>query len=623
MALNKLVDSRDLRFILFEMLEVDTLNKYPKYGELDKGTMEEVLALAEKIAVEQVYPANAQADKIGVKYDPATKKVTVPEPFKPGLKAYHEAGFMAMAEEPELGGMGMPIALALSVSDIFTAASLAFTMYPGLTHGAAMLINTFGTQEQKDTYLEKMLTGVWGGTMALTEPEAGSDVGNLKTKAVKQADGTYRISGQKIFITAAENDVYENIIHPVLARIEGDPPGTKGISIFIVPKFLVNKDGSVGAKNDVVCTGTEHKMGIHASATCSMSFGDNGSCVGYLLGQERQGMKIMFQMMNEARLGVAMQGLSVSSTAYMHAVTYAKNRTQGVHVTQMLNPEAPKVAIIQHPDVKRMLLYMKSYVEGMRMLVYYLGHTINMHEVGDADMKKECMGLAEILIPIAKAGNTDMSVLVSSEAIQVYGGYGYCADYPVEQFMRDSKITAVYEGTNGIQSMDLTMRKILMNPEQYNYSVLKKRMAATLAKAKGVVEDRYLDLLDRGIKRLDEVIEMMKKQMGEGKFLHLFMNATPLQQAMFMLALAWLHIESLAVSMPRMKALVGDKKGPDREKFLEDNDEAAFYNGRVLSSQFYLGMEFPKYFGRIETLTFGDTSVIKAGANAFTGAPAE
>ena len=238
MALNKLVDSRDLRFILFEMLEVDTLNKYPKYGELDKGTMEEVLALAEKIAVEQVYPANAQADKIGVKYDPATKKVTVPEPFKPGLKAYHEAGFMAMAEEPELGGMGMPIALALSVSDIFTAASLAFTMYPGLTHGAAMLINTFGTQEQKDTYLEKMLTGVWGGTMALTEPEAGSDVGNLKTKAVKQADGTYRISGQKIFITAAENDVYENIIHPVLARIEGDPPGTKGISIFIVPKFL-------------------------------------------------------------------------------------------------------------------------------------------------------------------------------------------------------------------------------------------------------------------------------------------------------------------------------------------------------------------------------------------------
>jgi alkylation response protein AidB-like acyl-CoA dehydrogenase len=623
MALNPLVDSRDVRFVLFELLEVDKLTDTPVYSSLDRDIFEDTLSLAEKIAVEQVYPANAESDKIGVKYDPATKKVVVPAPFKEALKTYSESGFVAKTEDPELGGMGLPVALSVCCDEIFTAASLSFTTYPGLAHGAARLIQTFGTDELKKLYMEKMYAGQWGGTMCLTEPDAGSDVGNLKAKAVKQADGTYLITGQKIFITSGDNDVYENIVHPVLARIEGDPPGTKGISIFIVPKYRVKPDGSIGEFNDVTCTGIEHKMGIHASATCSLSFGDNGKCIGYLLGKERQGMKIMFQMMNEARLGVAMQGLALSSTAYMHAVTYARNRVQGVHVTQMLNPEAQKVAIIQHPDVKRMLLWMKSYVEGMRMLIYYLAHNINLDHISEGDAKKEACGLVEILIPICKAGCTDTALYVTSEACQVYGGYGYCADYPVEQYMRDSKITAIYEGTNGIQSMDLTMRKILMNPEQYNYTVWKKRVADTVAKARGVVEDKYIALVEKGMVKLDEVISMMKEQMGGGKFLHIFANATNLQQALFMLSLAWMHLWSLTVTVPKMKGLVGDRKGDDREKLLADNAEAAYYNGRVLSSQFYLGTEFPKYFGRIEALLFGETAVIKASDSAFTGAPLE
>jgi alkylation response protein AidB-like acyl-CoA dehydrogenase len=620
MALNPLIDSRDVRFVLFEMLEVDKMTEFPRYADYDRDMFEDTLDLAEKIAIEQVYPVNVEGDREGVKYNPETKEVKVPEGYKAAYRAFTEAGFVALPDEVETGGMGLPGPIAISCIEYIGAASIAFAMYPGLTHGAARLVKNFGTQEQKDLYLEKMFTGQWGGTMCLTEPEAGSDVGALKSRAVRQDDGTYLITGQKIFISSGDNDLVENMIHPVLARIEGDPAGTKGISIFIVPKYRVNPDGSLGEFNDVVCSGIEHKMGIHGSATCTLNFGDNGKCMGYLLGEQRKGMRIMFQMMNEARVGVGLQGLAISSTAYMHAVTYARNRLQGRHVTQMLSPDAPAVPIINHPDIARTLLWMKSYVEGMRMMTYYLSLNLNLEEVLEGEGKEEARALGELLIPICKAGNTDMSWFITAEAIQVYGGYGFCSDYPVEQLARDSKIMSLYEGTNGIQSMDLTMRKILMNPEQYNYSVFRKRVAETVAKSRGIVDDRYIDPVERGMERLDEVIEMMKTQMGEGKYLHLFMNATPLQQAMFMLSLAWMHLWSMMITLPKMKELVGDVKGEEREKLLEDNLEAAFYSGKVLSSQFFIGVEFPKYFGRIDSILNGDTAVIKASSAIFTGA---
>jgi hypothetical protein len=319
-----------------------------------------------------------------------------------------------------------------------------------------------------------------------------------------------------------------------------------------------------------------------------------------------------------------MQGLGNASAAYMHAVTYAKNRFQGVDVVQMLNPDAQLVTISKHPDVKRMLLWMKSHLEGERVLNYFLfmQHDIIKYDP-DETARKEAQGLLEILTPICKAGCTDKGVEITSMAMQTYGGYGFCKDYPIVRYMCDSKILAIWEGTNGIQSMDLTMRKILMNKEQYNYKVMKSRMEATLSKAKGVVEDKYLDLFARGIKELDEVIEMLKKQMSEGKFLNLFMHATPLQEAMYMLAIAWCHVWTLTLTTPKMKELVGDTKGPDREKLLADNAEAAFYTGKVLSSQFYLGTELPKYFGRIESLKFNEGAPIKASEATFTGALAE
>jgi len=286
----------------------------------------------------------------------------------------------------------------------------------------------------------------------------------------------------------------------------------------------------------------------------------------------------------------------------------------------MLNPEAKGVNIIQHPDVKRMLLWMKSYVEAQRMMIYYLYKNYELQQLTSGEEAKEAQGLVEIITPIAKAGCTDMAVEITSMATQCYGGYGYCGDYPVEQMMRNSKITAIYEGTNGIQSMDLTMRKILMNKDQYNYNVLKSRIQQTVDKAKGVVDDKYIDVVKRGVQKLDEVIEMLKGQMAGGKFLHLFANATSLQQAMYMLVIAWMHLWSLTISQPKMKALVGDKKGADRDQLLKDNFEAAFYTGKVLASQFYLGQEFYKYFGRIEALLSDESAVIKASDEIFTGA---
>jgi alkylation response protein AidB-like acyl-CoA dehydrogenase len=620
MSLNPLVDSRDVRFVLFELIDGEQLTKYPKYEEFDKETFEDVISLAESIAVEQVYPINGPGDEEGAKYDPKTQTVTLPAGYKTALDAYHEAGFGSLYQDPELDGMGLPVLIHWVCTEYFTAASMAFSMYPALSIGAANLVKNFGTEEQKKTYLDKMFTGEWGGTMCLTEPDAGSDVGALRTKAVKQDDGSYLITGQKIFISSGDGDYYDNIVHPVLARIEGDPTGTKGISIFIVPKINVNEDGSLGEPNDVTCTGIEHKMGIKASSTAQLSFGDNEKCIGYLLGEPKQGMKIMFQMMNEARLYVALQGLSTSSSAYNHAVTYARNRRQMPHVSEMRNPEAKSVPIIQHPDIQRTLLWMKSHVEAMRALCYYTGLQGDLAHVADGEEAREAQALVEFLTPIAKAGNTDNAWLVTSEAIQVYGGYGFCSDYPVEQLARDTKIQSLYEGTNGIQSMDLIMRKLLMNKEQYNYSIFKKRIAAAIEKARGVVGDKYVSIIEAGLAKTDALVEHLKADMGAGKFLKLFADATPLLKALTMMTYAWLHLEALTIATPKMKALVGDKKGARRAAFLEENNEAAFYTGKVLSGQFYIGAEFQKYPGMVDYIMAGENAVVKASDAIFTGA---
>ena len=621
MASNPLVDSRDLRFVLFEALEADKLSKYEKFAGFDKDTYEATLELAEQLAVEQVYPANAEADKTGAKYNPETKSVTVPERFKTAMALYRESGFSGLSNGPEWGGMGMPETIYRAVMEYFCSAGVAFSSYDTLKVGACNLIINHGSDELKKIYVEKMVAGQWGGTMCLTEPGAGSDVGALKTKAVKQSDGTYKITGQKIFITAADNDLYENIIHPVLARIDGDPPGTPGISIFVVPKYHVNPDGSIGKPNDVTTTGIEHKMGIKGSATCSLSFGDNDKCVGYLLGQERQGMKIMFQMMNEARLDVSQQALGTASSAYMHAITYAKNRIQGADPAK--KGDFTSVPIVKHPDVKRMLLWMKSQVEAMRMLTLLAAYSADMSHVEKGDAAKEASALLDFLIPLCKAGNSDLAWLVTSEAMQIYGGYGYCSEYPVEQLARDCKILAIYEGTNGIQSMDLTMRKLLMNPEMYNYKVFKKRIAETMAKAKGVVDDKYIAAVKTAVEKMDATVQKLAELRDQKKILDILAIATPLQQAMRMIAHAWMHLWSLSIATPKLKAIAGDVAGEKVVAKVKDNAEAAFYYGKVLSDRFYLGSELKHLYGFLDYITAGESAVGESFEDVFTGALAQ
>jgi alkylation response protein AidB-like acyl-CoA dehydrogenase len=361
-----LVDERDVKFILYEQLHVEELCKRPRYADFSQEMFDMALEQAEKLAEKEFYPTNRVGDREGCRF--ANGDVKVPEAFHQAYRLYCEGGWLAMSDPPEVGGQGFPVVVTNACTEFFASANWSLLMYPGLTHGAARILQIFGTPELQRSYLEKMFAGEWGGTMCLTEAEAGSDVGNLRTKATRRADGSFNLSGQKIFISSGMHDLTENIIHMVLARIEGAPQGTKGISIFLVPRLRFDHQGNL-VPNDVNCGGIEHKMGIHGSATCVLNFGESNDCIGYLLGEENKGMHIMFHMMNEARLLTGMQGLGHGSAAYLHALQYSKERVQGAPVECMNDADAPRVPIICHPDVRRMLMSMKSTTEGLRAML--------------------------------------------------------------------------------------------------------------------------------------------------------------------------------------------------------------------------------------------------------------
>jgi alkylation response protein AidB-like acyl-CoA dehydrogenase len=616
-----LIDRRDLQFTLFEFLEVDKMNIFRRYDKYDRAMYEETISLAEKIAAEEVFPVNVAGHREGCRYDPQTRSVRLPAGYKGAARALLDAGFLSIADDPGIGGTGMPLVMQSCSWEIFCGAGGALMLFLMLGHGAAHLIQNFGTTQQKSRYVAKLLSGEWAGTMCLTEPGAGSDVGALKTKAVLQSDGSYRITGQKCFITNGDQDITRQIIYPVLARIEGDPPGTKGISLFIVSKYLVNEDTTLGERNDVFCTGIEHKMGAHGSATCSMSFGENECCTGYLLGERGRGMNIMFQMLNETRLEVGIMALGGSSAAFLYAVDYARTRLQGPHVSRMFETAAPKVPIIEHPDVMRMLLRMKSCVEGERMLSYYLSKQIDLAKLLEGDAAREARALADILIPLVKAGNTDNVWQITAEAIQVHGGYGYCSEYPVEQIAVDSKALSIVEGTNGIQSLDLVMRKILLDPDRYNYRVLRSRIIQTIEHAAGIVSDIYSNMLRTGIERMDSVIEHMTRLMNSGRYQSVLLNVDPLRKAFFDLMLAWMHIWCLKLTHPRLSALTADAKGEVLAGILERDKEAAFYYGKVCASEFWLTSEFPTYFGKIEAIYQSEKVDFLPGNAVFSSLP--
>ncbi|MBI4950530.1 MAG: acyl-CoA dehydrogenase family protein [Myxococcales bacterium] len=450
-----IADTRDVRFALFDHAGFEKLFQTSRYKDLDRPTVEAILDEAFKFARTQLAPMNAVADAEGCSFDKATGKVTVPKPYHEAYKLYRENGWLGFVHTPEWGGQGMPYSLGLACNDFFFGGCLAFCLKMLLGTGAAHLVEVFGTEELKAIYLRKMYEGTWSGTMCLTEAGAGSDVGACRTRARKDGDH-YLIEGEKIFITFGDHDMTENICHAVLARVEGAPEGTRGLSLFLVPKRRVNADGSVGVPNDVTCSGIEHKMGIHGSPTCTLVFGADGACHGWLLGEEGKGMRAMFQMMNEARISVGLQGAALSNAAYQLALAYARDRKQGKHPAT-----GREVNILEHPDVKLMLLWQKAIAEGTRALLYRAALYFDLAETAEDPKDKErYQGLLELLTPIAKAFSTDRGYEAITLSIQTLGGYGYLREYGVEQLARDTKIASIYEGTNGIQAMDLVARKV-------------------------------------------------------------------------------------------------------------------------------------------------------------------
>jgi alkylation response protein AidB-like acyl-CoA dehydrogenase len=480
-------------------------------------------------------------------------------------------------------------------------------MYPGLTHGAALLVEAFGTDQQKKLFLKNMFSGKWTGTMLLTEPEAGSDVGALATSAVKNPDGTYSITGSKIFISSGEHDLVENIIHPVLARLEGAPAGTRGISLFLVPKFWVNDDGRLGEFNDVVCTGIEEKMGIHGNATCSLTLGSKGQCRGLLLGEENKGMRAMFLMMNEARLLVGMQGFCCASASFMNAVNYARERVQGRNLLQMMDHSAPAVPIIQHPDVRRMLMTMKAYVEGMRSLLYYTGYLSDQVAITDDEaFKTKYQGMVDLLIPICKGYVTDRAFDVCSIGIQVYGGYGYIREYPQEQLLRDCRITQIYEGTNGIQAMDLLGRKLGMNQGKPIMDLMGE-VQKVLARAKDFPALKGPAVkLGAALHKLGEVAMHLGAAAMSPQVLNAFAFAHPFMEACGDVVMAWMLLWRAGIAAEQLAQ--GAKK-----------KDQAFYEGQLKSVEFFAHSILPITMGKMEAILGLNGAAVEISEDGFGG----
>ena len=601
----QLVDRRDLDFVIWEQMQAESLLKNDLYKEFNKKTCDMIITEARTLAIKEMLPTLAEGDKQGVRYD--NGMVKVPDCFHDVFKLILEGEWQTLSMPPEMGGQGAPGFVSAACSQYFLAANWSLYSYASMGNGTALLIQLYGTPEQKEKYIPNIIAAKWGGTMLLTESGAGSDVGALETTAVKNEDGTYTLSGNKIFITNGEHDLAENIIHPVLARIEGDPPGTKGISIFIVPKYFVNDDGSLGERNDIVCTGAEEKHGIHASATASMALGSKGKCIGFLLGEPREGMKVMFNMINHARMGVGLQGLSYASAAYLLALNYARERVQGRKLEDFKDHGAPSVPIIEHPDVRRNLLWMKSYVNGMQSFFHYLSSCATRGIVGETPEEREKYGdIYDMLTPSIKDYLAVKGHEVCVQAIQVYGGAGYCQDFSVEQYARDCKIGSIYEGTSGIQAMDMLARK-LGRKEGRVFASLLGEMGKTIAEARGIEgRGEIADALEKSVNRLAEISMVMGKRAMSLEFKTAFVHSLPFLNVIGDTIMGWMLLWRANVASAQLAN--GAKK-----------KDVAFYNGQIKTAEFYIQTILPEVLGKMDAIDAGSPAAIEIDDAGFGG----
>ncbi len=611
-------DRRDIDFVLYEQFKADALTEHKKFADFNKKTFDLIIKEARNLAVKEILPTFAEGDREGVRLE--NGQVKVPACYHRPYRLFREGEWTAMVADPEVGGQGLPYCVSQAAAEYLVGANYAFTLYGVVGHAAGELIEVYGTEKQKRLFLKKMYTGQWSGTMQLTEPQAGSDVGALTTSAVKNPDGTYSITGNKIFITAGDQDLTENIIHPVLARIEGAPNGTKGISLFIIPKIWVNEDGSLGEPNDIVCTGLEEKMGIHGSSTCSMALGSNGQCRGYLLGQENKGMQAMFYMMNAARLAVGFIGFISGSAAYMYALNYARERLQGRALETMRDSNAPQVPIISHPDVRRMLLWMKAHVEGMRSFIYYVSSLFDRQTcTNDPEKIEYYQGLIDLLTPIVKSYCSDRGFEVCTEALQVHGGYGYTRDYPVEQLLRDCKIASIYEGTNGIQAMDLLGRKLGMKGGTVfmNYLAEIQKTTACAKSIDGL--ENLAARVDTAVNRLGEIAMHLGKTALSEDFKVAFAFAKPFLDVMGDVCMGWMLLWRATLAVPVLVNLVGSLDSKARQEKSAKNKEIAFYEGQLQSANYFINSVLPITMGKMNAIKAGDAATIDIPEASFGG----
>ena len=595
-----IADRRDIDFVLHEQLKVENLSREERFNEFGKKTIDLIVSEARNLAVKELLPLQKPSDE-GCKFN--NGEVKVPQGFHQAMKTYNEGEWLAMTDDPEWGGQGMPKTVAMAANEYFYGACNSFMLYNLLTHGAAKLVETFGTPEQKEKHLGNMLSGKWAGTMLLTESDAGSDLAGITTMAKDNGDGTYCLEGNKIFISGGEQDLTENIVHPVLARLEDAPAGIKGISLFLVTKYRLNQDGSPGEFNNVVCTGIEEKMGLHGSATCSLELGGKGKCIGTLLGEKNKGMAAMFLMMNEARQMVGLQGQANASASYMYALEYARKRIQSKGLTDPVG-SAP-VAIINHPDVKRQLLMMKSWVDGMRSLIYYTGLCHDRVAIAKNDEERQSFStLLEVLTPIIKGYITDRAFDVCNHGVQIYGGYGFIEEFPVSQLLRDCRIFMLYEGTNGIQSMDLVGRKLGMHkgkPFIHFLSLIEKTIADS-RKVKGL--ESLADTMEHFFSNYAEVVHEISARAASGKVAEVFAFSHPFLEVTGDLAIAWMLLWRAAVACPKL----GKTKKDD-----------PFYQGQIYTAQFFINNILPVTSGRLNTIKQGDAVAARMEDALFGG----
>ena len=584
---------KDINFVLHDVLKISE-SSIPGYADLDRDFTTSILEEAGKITSEVLAPLNVVGDREGCRLENGV--VYTPKGFKAAFNQVRDGGWPGLATDEEYGGQGLPYLMGTAVGEMFGSANQAFTMYQGLTNGAYASIHAHGTDAQKTTYLPKMTNCEWTGTMNLTEPHCGTDLGMMRTKADPQSDGSYKITGQKIFISAGDHDMADNIIHLVLAKITGGPEGIKGVSLFIVPKFIVNDDGSLGARNGVSVGSIEHKMGIHGNSTCVMNY---DGATGYLLGEEHKGMRAMFTMMNHARLGVGLQGLAQAEAAYQNAVIYAKERLQGRAVTGTENPNGPADPIIVHPDIRRSLMDQKSFVEGARAFLLWGASLIDQtHRAGD----KDADGLISLMTPVIKGFLSDKGYDMTVQAQQVYGGHGYIEEHGMSQFTRDARIAMIYEGANGVQALDLVGRKLAVDggkhvmaffdmvksfiKENEGDDALKTNFLDPLKAASKDMQTAGMYFIQNGMKNPNNALA------GSTDFMHLFGHVC--------LGLMWARMAKAASA-----ALADGTSDPE------------FYQTKLATGRYYMARQLPATALHLTRIQSGADTVMALTADAF------